>query len=467
MSTALRIQPPALRATVPASPSKPFPERITHGCDRTAAALRSHADRARLDMDRREVEVERSTGPDATPAQRARARSAARAYRQAAREHRAFVRLAELHERREMPSPLFTVRTRRHVRALLRSTTYGPDEAAALKTATRWTLGLPMHRATGFAIMREGVERLGLLAPVLLPLAVAQALPDDEPPPPAPAPAVALPVPHDEPALSAEAFVEVVTARAAEGWIGHVTQFAALDFSEAHALGLSVEHVVEAARDWNTGAVVFGPLPFAWGAPDGTGRPFRRDERGRLRPASPPSADPPAAREAPDPEPGPTDGGGESPPAPRPTPTERDLARADTLDAQAATAETKADAQRTLYAGMNLTRRRARHRAAGMKEAERLTVGVYPERSRGTRPSGRSPRPSGPGPARPLSRASPPAPTSSASSASRADPTAASRSPPSPERSRTQPSGRSRSVRKPAVPSAGWASRRPSSSRPP
>lgn len=374
MPTALRIQPPALLATVPALPSEPFPERITHGCETSAEALRSHADRARRDMDRREAEVERYASPDATPAQRARARSAALAYRQAAREHRAFVRLAELHERRQMPSPLFTVCTRRHVRALLGSDTYGPDEAAALKTATRWTLGLPMHRATGFAIMREGVERLGLLAPVLLPLAVAQVLPADEPPPSAPAPALALPIPHDEPALSAEAFIEVVTARAAEGWIGHVTQFAALDFTEAHALGLSVEHAVEAARDWITGAVVFGPLPFAWGAPDGTGRPFRRDERGRLRPASPPSADPPAAEGAPDPAPGPTDGGGESPPALRPTPTERDLARADTLDAQAATAEKKADAQRTLYAGMNLTRRRARHRAAGMKEAERLTV---------------------------------------------------------------------------------------------
>lgn len=286
MSTALRIQPPALLTTVPAPLSEPFPERIAHGCDTTAAALWSLADRARRDMDRREVEVERYAIPDATPAQRARARSAALAYRQAAREHRAFVRLAELHERRQMPSPLFTVRTRRHVRALLGSDTYGPDEAAALKTATRWTLGLPMHRATGFAIMREGVERLGLLAPVLLPLAVAQVLPADEPPPPAPAPAVALPIPHDEPPLSAEAFIEGVTARAAECWIGHVTQFAALDFTEAHALGLSVEHAVEAARDWIMGAVVFGPLPFAWGAPDGTGRPFRRDERGRLRPAS-------------------------------------------------------------------------------------------------------------------------------------------------------------------------------------
>ena len=384
MTTALRLpsgpQPVPPTAT---RPTEPFPERITSGCDETARALRAHAASARAQMERAERQVETNVDRD-SPTQQSRAARAAQRYRTAARTARAFERLAELHERREMPSPLLTVRTRRHVRALLSCDTYVQDAADALKTALRWTLGLPMSRPHGFNIMREGFERLGLLAPVVLPLAVAQALRSAEadgeraPAPAALAPRVARAAEEDRPA-TVEAYVEQATARAAVGWIGHVTQFHGIDFTEAFNLGLSVRAAVEAARDWITGDVVFGPLPFAWGEEDGTGRPFRRDEAGRLRsgrwggddpaptdgpPAAPPGGGEPGEGGAPENQPAP-----EAPPA-----SPKETVQADRLDAQAATAEAKAERQRGLYAGMTLTRRRAQHRAAGMKEAERLTI---------------------------------------------------------------------------------------------
>ena len=142
-----------------------------------------------------------------------------------------------------------------------------------------------MSRPHGFGIMHEGFERLGLLAPIVLPLAVAQALRSaeaDGEDAPAPASEVACAAEEDRPA-TVEAYAEQATARAAVGWIGHVTQFHGIAFAEAFELGLSIRAAVEAARDWITGAVVFDPLPFAWGREDGTGRPFRRDEAGRLR----------------------------------------------------------------------------------------------------------------------------------------------------------------------------------------
>ena len=395
MSAALRLDAPTRPQPFPApdrdrpdhSQTDPFPGRITCGSDPTASALRSHAASARRDMEREAARVRSGADEDGPTA---RAEQAARKYRAAAREARAFDRLAELHERREMPSPLFTVRTRRHVRTLLAAETFTPAVDAALKTALRWTRGLPMRRRTGFGLMREGFERLGLLAPVVLPLAVARALRPDGAAPsgdslPADPQAVVVEVAEataEARPATVEAYVEGATARAAEGWTGHVTQFSEIDFAEAFERGLSLPHAIEAARDWITGAVVFGPLPFAWGEADGTGRPFQRDERGRLRPSADhgPADGPPVE----DDDPEPTGGGGEgAPDAPtpedretqdHPAPTPADLARADKLDGQAETAERKADHQRDLHAGQNLTRRRAQARAAGMREAERLTV---------------------------------------------------------------------------------------------
>ena len=264
---------------------------------------------------------------------------AATKYRAAARQARAFARLAALHEARQMPSPLFTVRTRRHVRTLLAAETFTAEVEAALKSALRWTRGLPMRQRTGFGIMHEGFERLGLLAPVVLPLAVAEAIGEGTSPqqpaaPPsgdslpartgngAPAAVVVEVAEASEPSVeghpvmaeasatpSRSGFTEEATARAAEGWIGHVTQFSEIDFAEAFAAGLSLSHAVEAAQDWITGAVVFGPLPFAWGEADGTGRPFWRDAAGRLRTGKPTGGEPPVEGGAPNPDP--TGGGRE------------------------------------------------------------------------------------------------------------------------------------------------------------
>ena len=289
MTTAPRLSAGPRPVALASPPADPFPDRITAGSPRAAAALRAHHAAACAQRDRQRAEVERHADDPV------RSRAAARRYQAAAREARAFACLAELHEARRMPSPLFTVRTRRHVQTLLAADDFSPAVEGALKTALRWTLGLPMRRRTGYAVMRDGFERLGLLAPVVLPLVVAQALGTADARPAdsvqtatLPAPEVSVETAPQEPSPSTvEAYVETTTKRAAQGWIGHVTQFSGIDFAQAFEAGLSVRAAVQAARDWITGAVVFGPVPFAWGTEDGAGRPFRRDESGRLRPAGP------------------------------------------------------------------------------------------------------------------------------------------------------------------------------------
>lgn len=286
MNTAQRLHAGPRPVTLTSSPAEPFPDRITAGSPHGAAALRAHEATARAQMDRQRAEVERH--PDD-----ARACVAAHRYQTAARQARAFARLAELHEARQMPSPLLTVRTRRHVRTMLAADDFTPATERALATALRWTLGLPMRRRTGYAVMRDGFERLGLFAPVVLPLAVAQVLETGADVSPAntvqaetlPTSSVHVEAAPQEPSPSTvQAYVETATTRAAQGWIGHVTQLSGIDFAQAFEADLSVRAAVQAVRDWITGAVAFGPLPFAWGTEDGVGRPFRRDERGRLSP---------------------------------------------------------------------------------------------------------------------------------------------------------------------------------------
>ena len=289
MTTAQRLDAGPRPVTLTSPPADPFPDRITAGSPHAAAALRAHQAAARTQMDRHRAEVERH--PDDV-----RGRVAARRYRTAAREARAFARLAELHEARQMPSPLFTVRTRRHVRTLLAAGDFTPAVEKALATALRWTLGLPMRRRTGYGVMRDGFERLGLFAPVVLPLAVAQALGTADAPPAqsatAPAPSVhveATPQPStpttETGARGRSEWIDAATTHAGRGWIGHVTQFPGIDFVQAFEAGLSVRAAAQAARDWIMGVAAFGPLPFAWGTEDGAGRPFRRDESGRLHAA--------------------------------------------------------------------------------------------------------------------------------------------------------------------------------------
>ena len=283
MNTAQRLHTGPRPVAPAAPPADPFPDRITAGSPRAAAALRAHHAAARAQLDRQRAEAERHPDDE-------RGRVAAHRYQSAAREARAFARLAELHETQQMPSPLFTVRTRRHVRTMLAAGDFTPATEKALATALRWTLGLPMRRRTGYGVMRDGFERLGLFAPVVLPLAVAQALgtADASPTQSVAAPTAGVPVeavPQEPSPSTVEAYVETATTRAAQGWIGHVTQFSGIDFAQAFEAGLSVRAAVQAARDWIMGAVAFGAFPFAWGTEDGVGRPFRRDERGRLRPA--------------------------------------------------------------------------------------------------------------------------------------------------------------------------------------
>ena len=258
----------------------PFPDRITSGCPATAARLHHHAEATARDLERAERILD-GISPDDAPT--ARQRDAARRYRRAARERRALDALATLHERFHAPSPLFTLRTRRHVRAVLTSTTYTDVAASTLRRALRWTLGLPMPRALGFAIMREGFDRLGLLDPVPLPLHVRAVLPSEKPPLPVHAgdslPASPVVVSVARPA-TVEAFAEAARDHAltlGPAWIAHVTAFPGIDYADPFEIGLSVAEAATLARDWIVGCVVFGPRPLDWRR-----APFVRDESDRL-----------------------------------------------------------------------------------------------------------------------------------------------------------------------------------------
>ena len=224
------------------SPSKrprtePFPDRITHGCPETAAALRTLAASAARKAEHAEREVEAAGSGAAEAAGR---------YRDATRERRALLALAALHEAHGVPAPLYTLRTRRHVRAVLSAEDLDPTTAAALRSALRWTRGLPMRRATGFALMREGFDRLGLLGPVPLPLAVAQALQTEHPATPEPAEAFA-------------AAVEAATATCFDGETGFIARFPSIDFTAAFEQGLSPEEAAARVLAWIAGGAVFDP----------------------------------------------------------------------------------------------------------------------------------------------------------------------------------------------------------------
>lgn len=258
----------------------PFPDRITSGSPATAERLRHHAQATARDLERAERVLD-AASPDAPPT--ARQRDAARRYRRAARERRALDALATLHERFHAPSPLFTLCTRRHVRAVLTSATYTDEAAAALRRVLRWTLGLPMPRALGFAIMREGFDRLGLLDPVPLPAHVRALLPAEQAPLPVhagdslPAAPVALSVAR---LGTVEAFAQAARDHVltlGPPWVAHVTAFPRIDYADPFEAGLSVAEAATHARDWIVGCVVFGPRPLDWRRAS-----FVRDDADRL-----------------------------------------------------------------------------------------------------------------------------------------------------------------------------------------
>ena len=152
-----------------------FPERITAGRAQTAADLRRHA--ARVDHTARILDqIERldaATSPDASPMSGAARRLAdlAARYVERARLARALRALADLHDACDVPAPLFTVRTARHVSALL---VPHPATTGALDSALGWTAGT--RRADAVREMAALLERLGVGRPFPLPAAVARQL---------------------------------------------------------------------------------------------------------------------------------------------------------------------------------------------------------------------------------------------------------------------------------------------------
>ena len=262
----------------------PFPDRITTGHPEAARTLRAHAASAALDAERALARLD-AAPDDPTPVQLTRQREAARRYVRATSERRAFSTLADLHERRGVPSPLLAVRTRRHVRTLLGTETFGPDADRALRTALRWTLGLPMRRRTGFGVMRACLDRLGLLGPAPLPLAVAQALSDAPAASvltaPAPPPVAAPPAETPHTAETYAQAVRALAARSAPAWVWHVTQARSIDAARAFGLGLSPDAAATVVADWLVGIVAHGHRPLDWRRP-----PYARDDAGRLRPTA-------------------------------------------------------------------------------------------------------------------------------------------------------------------------------------
>ncbi|MEP0546411.1 MAG: hypothetical protein ABJF88_05725 [Rhodothermales bacterium] len=169
---------------------------------------------------------------------------------------RAFETLAALHRQGWVPAPLFGVRTRRHVLTILQSEALEGDDLRPVRTALRFTLGLPMPRAHGFRLMREAFDTLGLTIPL-----------PDRAEHPLPIGGDGCDVPQAEP-LTFEAWTTAVddACRDDDG-NGLCRHFRTIDFHEAFECGMSPAEVVHTVTDWIVGCEVYGPRPFTWKLP--------------------------------------------------------------------------------------------------------------------------------------------------------------------------------------------------------
>jgi SAM-dependent methyltransferase len=358
---------PAVSAlsTVPAGEPRRrslFPEFITAGSAAAAEALRRQADRVdkRVQIQAAVEAVEdaaaRRWGGRPTDAQTRRLCALAERYVERAALARTLRALAHLHDGFDVPGPLLSIASPRHVSTLLAPDPVAAERDAPLGSALRWTRSTGTPRVVAVRLMADLLARLDL-RPGPLPLCVARHLgapaePQTADQPPAPVEAA-----PDTSAPSAcfETWTEAVDALSRptfdDGETGLVPRFASVPWRDGFRLGLSPERAVAIVTGWIVGCAVHGPRPCAWEPP----------------PFEPPPSEPPPVPTEPAAAPG-EQGRGEAHPVER-TP---DPAHADRLTAQADRLAATIHKQRNLHDGQTLTPRRARIRAAGQREADRL-----------------------------------------------------------------------------------------------
>ncbi len=343
-----------------------FPEFITAGSAATAAALRCHADRLdkrtqiQADIEAIEDAATRRWNGKPSDAQARRLCTLAERYVERAALARTLRALAHLHDGFSVPGPLLSITSPRHVSTLLVLDPVAAERDAPLGSALHWTRSTGTPRAVAVREMADLLARLDL-RPGPLPLCVARHL--DGPTATEPETADEQPVPAETapdapvPPASFEAWTEALDALSRptfdDGETGLVPRFASIPWRDGFRLGLSPEQAVATVTGWIVGCAVHGPRPFAW-------EPL---------PSEPPPSEPPPVptglAAAPD-----EQGREEAHPAERtPAPAP---ALADRLDAQADRLAATIYRQRTLHDGQTLTPRRARIRAAGQREADRL-----------------------------------------------------------------------------------------------
>lgn len=238
------------------SSTSPFPHRVTAGyADRARHFDRlAECEAAKLDRIERAIDHDRDRPPTCS-----HLTGLTRRREEARLLVRAFETLASLHRQGWVPAPLFGVRTRRHVLTVLQNEALHRDELQPVRSALRFTLGLPMPRAHGFRLMREAFETLGLVQPGQPPALAAgdgHAAPLTAPP--------AAPV-------TFEAWTAAVDgARRDDDGRGLCQHFRTVDFHEAFERGMTPDEVVRAITGWIVGCDVHGPRPFTWDTEDRT-----------------------------------------------------------------------------------------------------------------------------------------------------------------------------------------------------
>lgn len=166
---------------------------------------------------------------------------------------RAFETLAALHRQGWVPAPLFGVRSRCHVLTILQNEALEGEDLRPVRTALRFTLGLPMPRAHGFRLMREAFDTLGLTSP-----------PPDRAEHPLYIGGDGCDVPPPEP-LTFGTWATAVD----DGYRdddGHTLRdhFHTVDFHQAFEHGLSPSEVVRTLTGWIVDCEVYGSRPFTW-----------------------------------------------------------------------------------------------------------------------------------------------------------------------------------------------------------
>lgn len=351
-----------------------FPEFITAGSAATAAALRRHADRLdkrgqiQSDIEAIEDAAARRWGGKPSDAQARRLRALAERYVERAALSRTLRALAHLHDGFDVPGHLLSITSPRHVSTLLAPDPIAAERDAPLGSALRWTRSTGTPRAVAVREMADLLTRLDV-RPGPLPLCVARHLaaplpPEPEPDGPAPEPTA------PAPAASFEAWTEAVDALSRptfdDGETGLVPRFPSIPWREAFRLDVTPERAVAVMTGWIVGCAAHGSRPFAWEPPPLEPTPAHAPADEGEAPAA---DEPPSEAAPPDGEGGRADArAGEAPPEARPP----DLAIADRLDAQADRLAATIHKQRNRHDGQTLTPRRARIRAAGQREADRL-----------------------------------------------------------------------------------------------